>query len=105
MEWNGTIRNSEITKYTFSLIAVVHYKRLYCIMLQIVNIVLGVKQYIEILLYCNIHYCNTNREYRYIAYCNILQYIARYCSRLKNKMTNKCVKAIISVSDSLLLSA
>ena len=40
-----------------------------------------------------------NREYRYIAYCNILQYIARYCvvcSRLKNKMTNKCIKVIIS---------
>ena len=39
MEWNKTIRNSEITKYTFSLIAVLHYKRLYCITLQFVNIV------------------------------------------------------------------
>ena len=40
-----------------------------------------------------------NREYQYIAYCNILQYIARYCvafSRLKNKMTNKCIKVTIS---------
>ena len=40
-----------------------------------------------------------NREYRYIAYYNILQYIARYCvvfSRLKNKMTNKCIKVRIS---------
>ena len=44
-----------------------------------------------------------NREYRYIAYCNILLDIAivcaRYCvvlSRLKNKMTNKCIKVIIS---------
>ena len=44
-----------------------------------------------------------NREYRYVAYCNILQYIAIYiarycviCSRLKNKMTNKCIKVIIS---------
>ena len=40
-----------------------------------------------------------NREYRNIAYCNILQYIAKYCvvfSRLKNKMTNKCIKVRIN---------
>ena len=39
LEWTGTIRNSEITTYTFFPIAVLHYKRLYCIMLQVVNIV------------------------------------------------------------------
>ena len=40
-----------------------------------------------------------NREYRYIAYCNILLVCARHCvvfSKLKNKMTNKCIKVIIS---------
>ena len=39
MDWNGTMRNSKRTKYTFSLVAVLHYKRLYCIALQVVNIV------------------------------------------------------------------
>ena len=39
LEWNGTIQNSEITTYAFSSIIVLHYKRLYCITLQVVNIV------------------------------------------------------------------
>ena len=77
----------------------------------------GVKQYINISVYSYyiaifttaIRYNMAKREYQYIAYCNILQYIARYncnCARycvvfnrLKNKMTNKinkCIKVIIS---------
>ena len=39
MEWIGTIRNSEITKFAFSFIVVLHYKRLYCIALRVVSIV------------------------------------------------------------------
>ena len=40
MELNGgTIWNSKITKYEVVSIAVLHYKRLYCITLQIVYIV------------------------------------------------------------------
>ena len=41
MDWNGMERYGivKITTYAFSPIAVVHYKRLYCIMLQVVNIV------------------------------------------------------------------
>ena len=39
MEWIGTIRNSEITKYIFPFIVVLHYKRLYCIALQVVNVI------------------------------------------------------------------
>ena len=37
MEWNG--QSSEIMKYAFSFIAVLHYKKLYCILLQVINIV------------------------------------------------------------------
>ena len=43
MEWIGTligtIRSSEIMKLSFSFIVVLHYKRLYCIALWVVNIV------------------------------------------------------------------
>ena len=37
MDWNGTIRNSEITKYTFFSYS--SSALLYCIALQVVNIV------------------------------------------------------------------
>ena len=78
---------------------------------------IGVKQYIDISIYSVLHYLllqyNTiilwpieNINILHNNYCNILQYIAtvystRYCvvfSRSKNKMTNKCIKVIISAS-------
>ena len=39
MEWNGMILKSEITKFAFSFIVVLHYKMLYFIVIQVVNIV------------------------------------------------------------------
>ena len=39
MEWIGTILKCEIMKYAFSFIVVLHYKMLYFIVLQVVNIV------------------------------------------------------------------
>ena len=61
-------------------------------------------QYIDILQYLLLQY-NTIQPIENIdilrtaIYCNILLVCARYCvafSRLKNKMTNKCIKVIIS---------
>ena len=50
MEWNG--QSSEIMKYASSLIAVLHYKRLYCIPLQVVNMYLCLKMVTCTLIVC-----------------------------------------------------
>ena len=50
LEWNG--QSSERVKYASSLIAVLHYKRLYCIPLQVVNMYLCLKMVTCILIVC-----------------------------------------------------
>ena len=52
MDWNGMIRNSEITKYTFFSYSSSDYKRLYCIALQVVNMYLCLKTVTCILIMC-----------------------------------------------------
>ena len=79
------------------------------ILLLVVKNIL-IYQYIAIFTTAIATFFMANWVYWYIAYCNILLYFMLVCtrywvvfSRLKNKMTNKCITVIISTC--LLLSA
>ena len=67
MEWIGMILKSEITKFAFSFIVVLHHKMLYFIVLQVVNTVFS-----YVLQNGNMHTAKINYSFKitYYLYCS-----------------------------------